>query len=517
MRSIWVLQQLPFMTSHCNRLPMSGFLLTLLLSGSTHAQVIEANYSRTAQTLNASEQLVIVISHEGEEVSIEHDWWVAVTTSLPAPNNLLFYNGETWVTEETVAFQQSLSGAEPIEVLSASGLPPASYSFYFGVDPVADSQLDLDSLSFSTIDVTVQSAIPANAQSCGTQQHFFSVDPLESDAYVQIDPLGEVNPAGHTFPTVHTYMILQDKTVPRSVFSPGDITITQINVVESLTLNQQDYSFNFSLCPEVTGYLDHLSDLTDSILNQLGNNPDCQQYTVGTEEFRFCTHNVDIPISAGALLGTVGIDSTMPSAALDFGLRDSRIEPLSYINPARLVNPDQLYVACPYEYYEPGPAKAGLMAKLAVARTEPPRCGTVETDIANTAQGRWYLQGSSDFSENDHLALVPSNSLPSAIGVLSVGNSNVGTDAYFFDFQDAGLINRRFSDIQPGNQIYCFDTLRNREATLQSGSSQAINGVLYLRLESSDLLQLQRSTSLNQCPTDTSGLIFDSSAVSFQR
>ncbi len=492
-------------------------LFFLLSANHAVAQTIEANYSRTAQKLNASEQLVITIQHEGAEVSIEHDWWVAVTTSLPAPNHLLFYNGSSWVSEEVAAFQQSLSVTEPIEVLSASGLPPASYSFYFGVDPVADGQLDVDTLAYSSIDVSVQPTTPATAQSCGTQQHFFSVDPLETDAYFEIHPLGEMNPPGHTFPTVHTYMILTEKTMPRSVFSPGNFTITQINVVESLSLNQQDYSFDFSVCPEVTGYLDHLSGLTEVILDQLSTNPSCQQYTIGSEEFRFCSHTVSIEVSAAELIGTVGIDSTMPSAALDFGLRDTRVSPLSYINPSRLVNQDQLYVVCPYEYYEPGPAKQGLMAKLAVSRSETPRCGTVEMDVPGTAQGRWYLQGSSDFSENDHLALAPSNTEPSTAGILSVGNSTVGTDAYFFDFQESGQINRRFDDILPDTGIYCYDSLRNREAALATNSSQAINGVLYLSLDSGGLLQLQRDTSLNQCPADTSGLTFSSNAVSFQR
>ena len=98
-------------------------------------------------------------------------------------------------------------------------------------------------------------------------------------------------------------------------------------------------------------------------------------------------------------------------------------------------------MVCPYDYFETGETKSTLISKLDSASTEQPGCGTVEHDVDDTLQGRWYLQGSNDFGENDHIALVPSNKRPATTGVLSIGNATVGTEAYFFDYRDSGFIN----------------------------------------------------------------------------
>jgi len=269
--------------------------------------------------------------------------------------------------------------------------------------------LDTDSLVYDSISVVSEAATAANEQNCGNSRQIFSVDPLPSDAYSQIDPLGATNPSGHTFPTVHTYMMLQDSSQAREVNAPADITISNISVVENLTAGGTDYSLNFAPCPEVTGYFDHLSAVNETLQNQLTGAGNCQQYVAGTDEYRFCCHSVSVEVAAGTLLGSAGGGMGQNSAALDFGLRDSRSTPLWYANLERLVNSDQLHVVCPYDYYVPGPVKAGLVAKFGVARQDLPICGSVAHDVADTAQGRWYLLGSSDFGEADHLALVPSN------------------------------------------------------------------------------------------------------------
>ena len=144
-------------------------------------------------------------------------------------------------------------------------------------------------------------------------------------------------------------------------------------------------------------------------------------------------------------------------------------------------------------------------------------CGTVEHDVDNSLQGRWYLEGSNDFGENDHIALVPSNTNPGTIGVLSIGNTNVGTDAYYFDYQASGFVNRKFSEVSQFDTNYCWDTLRNRPAALVSGSSQALSGIIFIKLIDENSLLLQRSSGVNDCPADVNSLNFDSSAITFER
>ncbi len=196
-----------------------------------------------------------------------------------------------------------------------------------------------------------------------------------------------------------------------------------------------------------------------------------------------CSKQVSIEVSVGKLLGYAG-GGGQGSAALDFGLRDSRLDPIFYANTQRVVNSDQLYVACPYDYYadtgesgadtgesgadtgENGSVRDILQAKLQNVRTTPPVCGTVALDEVNTAQGRWYLVGSSDSSENDHIALVPSNKQPATVAVLSIGNSSIGTDAYYFDFQSTGLVNLAFDQVTADGNIYCWDRLRDSPEAL---------------------------------------------------
>jgi|TARA_B100000315_G_C14292786_1_gene458176 hypothetical protein len=101
--------------------------------------------------------------------------------------------------------------------------------------------------------------------------------------------------------------------------------------------------------------------------------------------------------------------------------------------------------------------------------------------------------------------------------VLSVGNSELGTDAYFFDYTETGLINRRFSQIGPGSAIYCWNTLRNRESSLASGNAHAISGILFLQLSDAIHLKIQRSSQHSICPTITDSLGFDNAAVQFER
>lgn len=479
--------------------------------------LVRANGSEGSVAIATSDSIAISIHMTDVVSNPVVDWWIAVVTPLPAPDDVYFFNGSSWTTERLVAYQQATTNIDSLEVLSISDLPVGTYTFYFGIDLNPDGELDMDSLTVSSVELSVQSLIPQTPGSCGNGKEFFSVSPLESDAYIQIDPLGATNPSAHTFPTVHTYMMLADNMVSRDVFSPGQLSLSQVSRVENLSSGGTDYSINFTPCPEITGYFDHMSSLNSEINSQLAPFENCNQYLAGADEYRFCYQFVSINIDAGYRLGTVGGPAGQGSAALDFGLRDSRVTPLHYANSSRLANSDQNYVVCPYDYFEPGAAKTTLFEKLTNARTDTPVCGTVEHDVNNTLQGRWYLQGSNDIGESDHIALVPSNKNSATNGVLSIGNGNVGTDAYFFDYQGSGFINRNFSDVNQFDTVYCWDMLRNRESALATGNSQALSGIIFIKLIDENNLILQRSTLQSSCPSNVSALNFDSNAIGFER
>lgn len=510
--------------SGCKRQPpaqLAGFLCTLFILAwpvAACGQTLTANERSLPLTLSIQDQLNLTISHDGSaESSPDHDWWLAFVSTLPPPNDVLFYDGERWGSAEVPVYQRPLSQLPPLEVLNISGIPVGTFTFYFGVESPADGVLDVDALNYDSLTLTVTSDGMFSPAACGGEQHLFDTSPLDADAYHEISPLGATNPSGHTFPTVHTYMMLTDNRQARTVYSPGRIQVYRINTIENLTAGGTDYALNFSPCDEVTAYFDHLSSLDSRMQALLDGEGRCQQYFSGEYEYRFCSFDAQINYGPGEILGTAGGGSGgLISAALDFGLRDTRIEPLYYANTQRLGNSDQFYVACPYDYFVPGSVREELRIKLMNARQDAPVCGTVEVDVENTAQGRWYLAGTSDFGEEGHIALVPASRAPETVGVLSVGNSAVGTDAYYFSYQESGRVNRRFGDINADGTVYCFDSLRNRATTVM-GSYQYLSGVLFLIMDNPQSLRLERNTTMNSCPLNPGTQDITAATVGFVR
>ena len=91
-----------------------------------YSQTIEANNSQSPQAINSADILSIAISHTGGTPLAGHDWWIAVVTSLPSPNDIYYYDGTSWSTEFSVAFQQPLTEINSLELLNGSGLPPGN-------------------------------------------------------------------------------------------------------------------------------------------------------------------------------------------------------------------------------------------------------------------------------------------------------------------------------------------------------------------------------------------------------
>ncbi len=351
----------------------------------------------------------------------------------------------------------------------------------------------------------------SNLSSCGDQSTFFTVAPLDSNAFTGIEPLGATNPPGHTFPTGHTYLYLADKTMAAPVYAPGDVTITSVQSVTNES-NQTDYTLDFYLCDEVKGYFLHVTTLSSDILDEVGGMDDCRTYTAGTETYTACFEGASIEVTAGTVLGYAGGPTATNSGALDFGVRDTRIDPIFYAN-TDLFFSDEEYVVCHYDYYKEGSVKDSLLSLLQKSRTDDPICGTLALDIANAAQGKWYLEGTTSIeSEAGHLSLVPSNK-DTDIGVLSVGNSTIDADGYFFDFVSSGQIRRRFSDVTYDNNVYCYDSLREYP---DISFNLFTEGYLFLQMTSNTTLTLERVES-GPCPESPNSLTFSSAAVNFER
>jgi hypothetical protein len=94
-------------------------------------------------------------------------------------------------------------------------------------------------------------------------------------------------------------------------------------------------------------------------------------------------------------------------------------------------------------------------------RTVEPLCGTIKQDVAATAQGRWFLSGTSGTSwQEDHQLSLIHHNVDHAQGLFSVGDSisSLSTGTYSFTPTFSSYVNRDFDEVTADGQIYCYNT-----------------------------------------------------------
>lgn len=296
---------------------------------------------------------------------------------------------------------------------------------------------------------------------------YFTVLPLFASNFTGFVPLGNLNPSGHTFPTDHHYFYLANPATKYDVYAPGHFWITQITASEHVSDGFTDYRLKFNPCLEVYGILDHMSSLSGSLLSQLGKftEQECQSYTNGGKDYRQCTKNVMIEISAGTVIGEAG--GNAGQNALDFGVYDTGF-PQALANPSRFYNQGQkyLYAVSAIDYFS-----AALQTQLrsrasnysgTIHRTVEPIGGTIVNDVPGTAQGIWFKQGEPTLPEDPHIALVFDNVDPTQPR-FSIGTSQTGLSSGVYAFTDvsSGYTNRKFSQVTADGNIYTYHNLQN--------------------------------------------------------
>jgi len=339
--------------------------------------------------------------------------------------------------------------------------------------------------------------------SCEDRQVLFTRSPVNLDEITSITPLGNLNPPGHTFPVKHMYFNLKDirtsadadePTPDRILYAPGEIWITQISSTEYLDKNESDYSIDFSPCDEFHAYFIHVTSLSeklDEVFTQ--SKDDCWEEDLGGERMRNCDKDVHISMQAGEEIGTVGGNKYN----FDLGTSDMRVEPSEFARGDKRFEGIG-YVVCPLDYFSDD-IKEVLYNKLGDSsgkdkRTIEPICGTPHQDLLGTAQGVWYLKGSSNYnSEEDHIALVHDNIDP-RIPVFSLGNSletfGIQTGTYRFDPTDSGLVDRDFDDVTADGNIYCYE--------LNTGRDEDNFISILLQLENDETLKVGKGAA-TQC------------------
>jgi hypothetical protein len=120
---------------------------------------------------------------------------------------------------------------------------------------------------------------------------------------------------------------------------------------------------------------------------------------------------------------------------------------------------------CPYEYFDVPNQNIlfGLMRDPSAAggvASGTPRCGTMQVDVSNTAQGVWAELGITTplaGNETRYITLANDPYRPQERLALSLGPTVLGaTVALTTSRQSSGRVNRAFDQVGPDGLIYCY-------------------------------------------------------------
>ncbi len=99
---------------------------------------IKVNNSDGSVIISTTDTLSVTVSLNAEGSSNTADWWVLANT----PFGWYYYNIATWLSGQIVTYQGSLFNLNTYTVLTISGLPAGTYTFYFGVDTNMNGSVD---------------------------------------------------------------------------------------------------------------------------------------------------------------------------------------------------------------------------------------------------------------------------------------------------------------------------------------------------------------------------------------
>jgi hypothetical protein len=294
---------------------------------------------------------------------------------------------------------------------------------------------------------------------------YFSELPVAAEAINYFIVLGQFAPPGDVFPRGQTGLQLVSTDLT-PVYAVGDITIRHVESTRWLASptreGHTDYSLAFQVpsCRVITGTYEHIAVLEPGFEALLAG-ATCEVYSTESETVEACGRRVAIPVSAGTVLGQAGGTIT----GLDFDLFDERAT-FDFVESHRypLLSRGPI---CPQALFEPELRDFLLdrTGRGTIMRTAEPRCGTMEIDVAGTAQGMWVLDGEnvtlSGATFDKFFALAPNELRPDLYHVLVTAHPAFRVDPwgyviYAFALQSAGRVNRPFSDVSADGSLYCY-------------------------------------------------------------
>ena len=290
--------------------------------------------------------------------------------------------------------------------------------------------------------------------------------PIDRQSIMGVVPLGHLNPPSHTQTTDHVYFLLPgyEEEISPSVdlLTPAQGTVVQLtsNTSDTTGTTFTDWKIEIRVCAGGTIRFGHVSTMSAELLALTEAEPDvCDRYGYEGYMFDSCSwRQIDVPLSAGDFIGTVGGLDT-PNTGLDFWAYDWDGELHFAIDPT--AQPEGILRAqCPLDWFVDAlrtELYAQRMESRGIRADEGIGCGKVFQDVVGAAKGFWYSTVEVDGKWLDHLALVDDN-VRSDHQAVSVASMVANPGYWIFQKQSTGTVNRDFAQVTAGSGIYCYDT-----------------------------------------------------------
>jgi len=329
----------------------------------------------------------------------------------------------------------------------------------------------------------------------------FTVPPFDTADVTGLVPLGNLNPPGHTFPTDHMYFYCFTNKASLNIKSPGNAHILRIGRTHYNAGTATDhYDYYIAMGSDNSFmYWGHVSNLSSRLVTAVNNfaGVTCDTpYATGGSTYQQCYMTVSLSATPGEILGIANSNNGLAGMDLGVTVNNLGANPLDYFDAA---------------------SRAIMEPKLGsfdgkTRRTVPPIAGEFLLDKTGTAQGNWFKGSTQKGAEDNNIALVPDNVIPSQLA-FSVGTSipALNSSVYYFDTQNTGLINRKFTDVTADGNTYCYTLgFPNFPYT---GNTLIPNTSLLIKLESTTSLSVEK----RNCDCSCIPYLFTGNKVTFIR
>ncbi|MBK9072677.1 MAG: hypothetical protein IPL79_17005 [Myxococcales bacterium] len=344
---------------------------------------------------------------------------------------------------------------------------------------------------------------------CGSDVNapLFTALPVDESAIDEVIVFGELDPGGgDVIPNGQSGIRLDGTGV--ELRAPADGFIVAVEkftwLASEFREGESDFSLIFRPCDEATVSLQHVFTTT-AALAALVEDADCETYDTESETIQACSaEGLAVPVTAGEVLGTVG---GATAGGFDFDMSDTRREAVVTTR----ANPFYKHAVCFSSYYDGADRTLleSLTGLLGEMRSGDPACGTIEVDVAGSAQGVWVREDNVipyDGGAHAYLTLAPDFLDPEAELLISIGGEEL-RPLHVVTRSFVGRANLDFASVPADDSIHCYAVPNDTRSVMLALSD---DDTLTFELISHDLGQ-------TPCSGAAEDWLFSGAAVTYVR